>query len=704
MATLVVAEKPSVARDIARVLGASRRGEGYLTGGDYVVTWAVGHLVTLKEPEEIDERYKRWRREDLPILPDEIPLKVIPKTRPQYKVVKALMNGPETERIVCATDSGREGELIFRYIYEMAKCTRPVDRLWISSMTDEAIREGFARLEPDSRYDALYASARLRAQADWLVGMNLSRAFTLRYDVLLSVGRVQTPTLQMLVARRREIDAFVPEAYWTVQADFGDYKGTWFDPEKDGEKRIGSAERAEQIAAQTRGGTGEVAECGREQRRELPPLLYDLTSLQRDANNALGFTASRTLKAAQNLYEKHKLITYPRTDSRYLPHDMAGKAAQAMRALPAAYAPLTARLPERLPMTRRVFDDAKISDHHAIVPTGRRTDVSGLPADEGKLYDLVCRRLIAAFYPAYEYDALRVVTRVKAREGTEAHAFLSTGRAVTQSGWKDVYRDVQPRRKKGEEEEAPLPPLSVGDARAVRRATVKEERTKPPREHTDASILREMENAGRRIEDEELRESMKDSGLGTPATRAAVIERLIDVGYAARKGRALTATPKGVRLIEAVPESIASPETTGRWERELSRIARGEADGARFMEGIVRLTRTMTQYAASGAPDVAFEPEARRGKGKSRQKDLKIPCPLCGQGTITENSRAFGCSRWREGCKFTLWKDGCTRAGGPELTEKLLRAVMEKKRLTGSTGVLTWDGKHVLFVKRTDPM
>lgn len=697
MATLVVAEKPSVARDIARVLGAKGRGEGYLSGGDYIVTWAVGHLVTLKEPEEIDERFKRWRREDLPILPDEIPLKVIPKTRPQYKVVKALMNGPEIARIVCATDSGREGELIFRYIYEMAKCTRPVDRLWISSMTDEAIREGFSRLMPDSAYDALYLSARCRAQADWLVGMNLSRAFTLRYDVLLSVGRVQTPTLQMLVARRREIDAFVPENYFIVQADFGDYRGTWFDPARGGEKRIESAERAEQIAAKTRGDAGTVTECKSEQRRELPPLLYDLTSLQRDANTALGFTASRTLKAAQNLYEKHKLITYPRTDSRYLPHDMAGKAAQALRALPAAYAPLTARLPEKLPMSRRVFDDAKISDHHAIVPTGRRTDAGALPADEGKLYDLVCRRLIAAFYPAYEYDALRVVTQVG------ENAFLSTGRAVTQSGWKDVYRDQQPKKKKGEEEEAPLPALAVGDARTARRATVKEEKTKPPREHTDASILREMENAGRRVEDEELRESMKDSGLGTPATRAAILERLIDVGYAARKGRTLTATPKGMRLIEAVPESIASPETTGRWERELARIARGEADGTRFMEGIARLTRTMTQYAASGAPDVAFEPEARRGKGRKGQKDLKIPCPLCGQGTVTENSRAFGCSRWREGCGFTVWKDCCARAGGPEITEKLLRAVMEKKRLVGSTGALVWDGKQVLFVKKTDP-
>ncbi len=698
MSTLVVAEKPSVARDIARVLGATRRGEGFLSGGDWVVTWAVGHLVTLKEPEEIDERYKRWRKDDLPILPDEIPLKVIPKTRPQYKVVKALMNDAATERIVCATDSGREGELIFRYIYEVASCKRPVDRLWISSMTDEAIKEGFAALRPDSDYDALYESARCRAKADWLVGMNLSRAFTLRYDVLLSVGRVQTPTLQMLVARRLEIDAFVPEAYWTVQADFGDYKGVWFDPAKDAEaKRIESAERAQQIADAVKGRVGTVLSCEKERKRELPPQLYDLTSLQRDANNALGFTASRTLKAAQSLYERYKLVTYPRTDSRYLPHDMIGKAASAMRALPEAYAPLTQRLPQKLPVTRRVFDDAKISDHHAIVPTGRRADLATLPADEQKLFDLVARRLIAAFYPAYEYDALRAVTQV------ESHAFLSTGRVVIQSGWKDVYKDQQQKRKKGEEEEAPLPPLAPGDTRQVKKVNVREERTKPPREHTDASILREMENAGRRIEDEALRESMKDGGLGTPATRAAIIERLIAVGYAARKGRSLMATPKGVRLIEAVPGSIASPETTGRWERELSRIARGETDCARFMDGIVRLTRSMTEYAASSAPDVAFDPEERKGRKKSGMKDLKIPCPACGQGTITENTRAFGCSRWRDGCKFTVWKNCVARAGGPELNEKLLRAVMERRTLAGSTGTLTWDGARVGFVKRTDP-
>ena len=691
MRTLVVAEKPSVARDIARVLGARERAEGCLQGGDWTVTWALGHLVAQCEPEEIDPRYKRWRAQDLPILPERIPLKVIRKTAAQFRVVKRLMNDAQTERIVCATDAGREGELIFRYIYEMAGCTRPVQRLWISSMTDEAIREGFASLRPAQAYDALYASAACRAQADWLVGMNLSRAFTLRYGVPLSVGRVQTPTLQMLVRRRLEIDAFVPQQYWTVQADFGDYTGQWTDP-AGGDGHIDRAERAREIAAAVRGRTGVVTACAREAGSEPPPLLYDLTSLQRDANALLGFTAERTLRAAQALYERDKLLTYPRTDSRYLPRDMAARVQAAIHALPEAYAPLRARLPQTLPQTRRVFDDAKVSDHHAIVPTGRRADASALPPDEAKVFDLVARRLLAAFLPAHTYETTRVITQV------DGHAFASTGRVVTQSGWKDAC--LQPRKRA--QQAAPLPALREGDERTVRSARVKEDRTRPPREHTDASILREMEQAGRRIEDEALRESMKDSGLGTPATRAATIERLIHMGYAARKGRSLVATPKGVRLIEAAPEEIASPETTGRWERELARIARGEADGARFLAGIARMTERMTRYAAQEAPDVAFEPEERKGRRTVGAKRLDLACPACGRGRITENERAFGCSRWREGCAFTVWKDCCRRAGGPELTEKLLRAVMEKGRLRGSTGTLTWDGQRVGFEPRRD--
>ena len=693
MHTLVVAEKPSVARDIARVLGAKNKGENCLTGDGYVVTWAIGHLVTLKEPQELDERYTKWRAQDLPILPERIQTKVIRKTAAQFKTVKSLMNDSQTQSIVCATDSGREGELIFRYIYEQAGCRKPVMRLWISSMTDEAIRTGFDNLRPSSDYDALYASARCRADADWLIGMNATRAYTLRYGVLLSVGRVQTPTLSMLVKRRKEIDHFVPQTYYTVQADFGDYHGTYISPK--GEKRIDSREAAEAIAERAAKQTGVVDEATRQSKMEYPPLLYDLTTLQREANAQLGFTAKKTLATAQKLYEQHKLITYPRTDSRYLSHDMVDKVKKTLGNYDGVLQEIGQKaLGFGVRMTPRVFDDAKLTDHHAIIPTGKRAERMNLSADERSLYDMVARRLAAAFYPNHLYDALRVVTRI----GDDG--FLSTGRSVTQEGWKEVYQKQADgkaaRRKKTDAEEQTLPPLAAGDTRLCRTAKAKEEQTKPPKEHNDASILREMEHAGRQIEDEALREQMKDCALGTPATRAAIIERLIEVGYVKRSGKNLIATPKGVHLIEAAPPEIASPETTGRWERALSEIARGKDGETRFREGIARLAAFLVQHAA-GAPDVPFEKEERRGRSGRKRVDMGIPCPVCGKGKMAENTKGFYCTRYREGCRFTIWKNELERSGGPTLSAKLIRLCVEQKDVRGSTGVIHYDKGQVRF-------
>ncbi len=696
---LIVAEKPSVARDIARVLGINSRGDGCITGEKYIVTWAIGHLVSLKEPEELDERFKRWRAADLPILPEKMELKVLPKTRSQFSIVKKLMNGKETDSLICATDSGREGELIFRYIYDMAGCKKPFERLWISSMTEEAIRAGFDSLKPGSHYDALYESARCRSEADWLVGMNASRAFTLRYDALLSVGRVQTPTLQMLVKRRKEIDAFLSEPFYTVQADFGDYQGTWFDPAKDGDKRIMQEEKAKTIAERVKGKPAVVRAAQSEEKRELPPQLYDLTTLQREASSMLGFTADKTLKTAQALYEKHKLITYPRTDSRYLSHDMGPSVKKALLSLGDPHAALAAPvLAQPIPQPKRIFDDAKLTDHHAIIPTGRKVNASALSADEVKLFDLVARRLIAAFYPPYVYNATKVITE------SVGESFVSNGTVVLQEGFKKVYQDLQPKKKtKGTDEKA-LPPLHEGDERTVQKASVKKDQTKPPKEHTDASLLSEMEHAGRRIEDEALREQMKGCSLGTPATRAAIIERLINVGYAKRKGRSIMATEKGVRLIDAVPPEIASPETTGKWEQALEKIAQGNGDSVRFMEGIRRLAAFLTKYAAENAPEVAFDPEERRGKGKKRNalKTIGVSCPLCKEGQITENEKAFGCSRWREGCKFTIWKDCVSKIGGPEMNAKLVKALLEAEQgdLRGSSGVLHYRDGYVSFTPK----
>jgi DNA topoisomerase-3 len=603
MRKLVVAEKPSVARDIARVLGVKRRGEGCLEGDEYVVTWAIGHLVSLCEPDEIEERYKKWSMDYLPILPENIPLKVLPKTKSQFSVVKKLMNSKDTASVICATDSAREGELIFRYIYRMAGCKKPVERLWISSMTDQAIRQGFAQLRPDSDYDALYESARCRSEADWLVGMNASRAFSLCYNAHLSVGRVQTPTLSLIVKRDREIAEFVPRDYWELKADFGDYSGLWMDPETK-ELRSFDKEALEEVRKQVARREAVVTSSQREKKSVPPPQLFDLTSLQREANRRFGFSADKTLKLAQALYETHKLVTYPRTDSRYLPDDMAPKIRAALGGLPEPYAGFVAA-PEmnRAMHSRRFYDNGKISDHHAIVPTDKRPNLSGLSADEAKLYDLIVRRLIAAHYPSYEYESAAVLTQCG------GHTFKSTGSMPLKEGWKALFRD----EKGGDaEKEPPLPRLAEGDARRVEKTSIKACRTKPPAPHTDASILSMMENAGRDLEDEALREQMKSSGLGTPATRAATIERLIMMGYAQRRGRTIVSTEKGRQLIAIAPEQIASAVTTGKWEKALSDMAAindGEArrqKSERFMQGIRRFSAFLVDAAKEGPRDVRF--------------------------------------------------------------------------------------------------
>ncbi len=615
---LIVAEKPSVARDIARVLGVKTRGEGCLVGGEYIVTWAIGHLVSLCEPGETDPRWVKWNMADLPMLPQSIPLKVLPGTKDQFAVIKRLMLDKDVDSLICATDSAREGELIFRYIYQKAGCKKPVERLWISSMTDAAIKQGFAELKPAGYYDSLYESARCRSEADWLVGMNASRAFSLAYNAHLSVGRVQTPTLNLIVKRDLEIEHFVPVDYWEIHANFGDYEGLWVNPETKDTRCMDEA-RARAVRDAVAGKDAVVAESKVEQKKLPPPQLYDLTSLQREANKKLGYSADKTLKLAQSLYETHKLITYPRTDSRYLPDDMKPKIAATLKKLPPAYAKFV-EAPELNwgLKSKRFYDNSKISDHHAIVPTDKTANSSTLSRDEALLFDMIARRLIAAHYPYYEYEAAKLVTKVG------EHAFKSNGAMPLVEGWKALYRG-----DKTDDKEPPLPKLAVGDTRPVQRATVKKCQTKPPAPHTDASILNLMENAGRDIEDEALREQMKSSGLGTPATRAATIERLIEVGYARRKGKTIVSTEKGRQLIAVVPEQIASAVTTGKWEKFLSDMA-GQKDeaardarSARFMDGIRRFSVFLVEAAKNG-PAVQFEKEAparrKAGRGSSPRR------------------------------------------------------------------------------------
>ncbi|MDR1914253.1 MAG: DNA topoisomerase III [Clostridiales bacterium] len=622
MKTLVVAEKPSVGRDIARVLKCAGKAEGFLYSDDYIVSWAIGHLVTLCEPEDYDPALKRWRMETLPIAPLDIQLKPIVKTKKQLTVLKKLMNGKEVDSIVCATDSGREGELIFRYIYQIVKCKKPVKRLWISSMTDSAILAGFSSLKDSREYDSLYASAKCRSEADWLVGMNASRAFTIKYRTLLTIGRVQTPTLAIMTARQKEIDRFVPKDYWEVAAYFckdlltkdnfaGNnlppglnksiyFTGTWFDP-KTKDSKIFDKEKAENIAKSVRKKPGIVFDIQTERKKIPPGQLYDLTELQRDANKRFGFSAQKTLGIAQTLYEKRKLVTYPRTDSRCLSTDMIPKLEPTLKTLDIEpYKPFVAYVLalNELPITKRVVDNSKISDHHAIIPTGKKPNLQILAEDERKIYDLIARKFIAVFYPVYVYDIVKIISVA------ESENFLTKGNIIIQPGWTELFpqsdsEDILPNVKKGD-------PLLVADAKSIAK------KTQPPKPYTEATLLSAMENAGRFTDNEELAAQLKESGLGTPATRAAIIERLLTVGYIIRKGKNLTPTEKGMKLIDVVPSELKSPETTGKWEKGLSSIAKSNMIPEKFMSSIGRYVDYIIKFVRETECATEFPIEERK--------------------------------------------------------------------------------------------
>ncbi|MGI6005367.1 MAG: DNA topoisomerase 3 [Christensenellales bacterium] len=690
---LVVAEKPSVARDIARVVGAKNRKEGYLEGNGYIVTWALGHLVTLAEPEDIDEKYKRWTLKELPMLPDEIPLKVISKTKKQFNVIKKLMKDKSVTSILCATDSGREGELIFRRIYETAGCAKPVRRLWISSMTDSAVKKGLEEAKDAGDYDNLYLSARSRAEADYLVGMNATRAYTVRYNALLTVGRVQTPTLAFLTARQREIDSFVPEDYYVITADFGDYKGQWLDPET-GKPRADSEETADAVVARVRGKEGLVTKMLREKKRQLSPLLYDLTELQRDCNRSFGFSAKKTLSVAQALYERHKVITYPRTDSRYLTADMRPKVYGVIKnmnvpALKEAAEQLQAL--EKLPFSPRIINDARVSDHHAIIPTGNKVNFESLTPDEQKVYDKVARRLISVLMPPWLYDDVTIHTKV------DIDTFQTRGRLTESLGWKALYAGEEAAKKKSEDDpEAVLPELSEGDRRKVVRCTKAKKKTKPPAAYTEATLLSAMEHAGRSVDDEELAQQMKNAGLGTPATRAAIIERLIQSEYVRRRGRSLVPTQKGMDLIGIVPDEMRSAKMTGQWEKSLNDMARGQADEKRFRESIEKFVKYIVERAKTDEKTVKFERPMGKGAKKTVSAESFGPCPKCTQGEVRENSKAFYCTRWKDGCQLNWWKEGLKKKGGPALSAAIVKRLLADGKAAGSTGVITAGKDHTL--------
>lgn len=680
---LVIAEKPSVGNTIAKVIGANRnRGDGYTEGNGYIVSWCFGHLVTLAAPEDYDKKYGRpWKLSNLPILPEEFRWVVPESTAAQFEILKALMERPDVDGIICATDAGREGECVFRYVYYQAGCTKPFSRLWISSMTDEAVREGFQHLRPGSDYDALYRSGLARNKADWIVGMNATQLFTVKYRSLLSVGRVQTPTLAMLVEREKKIQQFAAARYYTLELNCGKFRA-----ESD---RIAPLE-VESAAAQC-GKTAVVKSVAREQKNANPPKLYDLTSLQRDANKLYGYTAQQTLDCAQKLYES-KLLTYPRTDSCYITDDMEATAAEMVR--------LTARTfkfgadydaQNTTPDIKRLINNDKVSDHHALLPTREiaRCDFSRLPEDCWNVLSLVAIRLLLAVSPVNVSDSVTAVLECGGRE------FTARGKTTVQGGWKQLESAIKANLKglvkdddeEGDEPSGALPPLTEGAEIPVKSVKPLEHKTTPPKRYTEDMLLSAMERAGSDSYSDD--DDVEKKGLGTPATRAAIIETLVKRQYVERKGKQLIPTDKGIRVIDVVPEKVKSPAMTAEWESTLQKIARGEADDQQFLSEMVEFTKQLIKDNAG---------ETTRENNPFRFSRLPVvgKCPNCGKN-VYEFQKSYSCEDSRGACGFFFMKEKF----GKEITPTQAKRILEKgssivlKGFTAQDGS-TYSGKLVL--------
>ena len=726
--TLLVAEKPSVGQDLARVLpGPFKKQEGFLEGPEEVITWAVGHLVQLAEPEAYDAKYKSWRMGDLPIVPERFKLEVRDeRSRKQMSVVTKQLGREDVEEVVNACDAGREGELIFAYLFEKAKGKKPVKRLWLNSMTSAAMKSALAALRPAEEFERLEQAARSRSEADWIVGMNATRAATIRlrssFDGAVSLGRVQTPTLAIVARREEEIKAFKPEPYWLVDATFaagqldgegaggerryvGHFQAPAGSPGKTKGPRIATEEEALAIVGACRGRPGTITKLEKKEQREKAPMLYDLTTLQREANNRYGFSAKRTLSAAQRLYEEHKALTYPRTNSRYLTTDMVDeikpiaelvgshkeyrKGAEYVTAL------------DVLPLGR-VVNDEKVTDHHAIIPTRSEHNLEKMGSDDKRVYDMAVRRFLAVFHPEAVFENTRVETTVTAVDGAaqeERHVFRTRGKLLQVPGWRGVYDEVAADAKgdgeaRGEEEEdtdQQLPRLLQDEQVQTAEIESARKETKPPRRYSDASLLGAMETAGKLVDDDELREAMKDSGIGTPATRAAIIERLITVSYVERDGRALVATEKGLNVIRLLNEhALTSPGLTGSWEQRLGKIERGEDSRKKFMSDIAGFAQETVKELDETLKDVRI-PRARLG-----------PCPVCGQA-IVENRKGYSCwAREDPGCGFVIWKAKAGKTLPLAIARELIKTGYTAQAVTGFRGRSGRSFRAHLALSQTD--
>jgi DNA topoisomerase-3 len=657
---LIITEKPSMGRDVAAALGATRRGEGFIEGSSDIITWCVGHLVELDDPESYDPKLKQWRMDTLPILPESFKYHPSERTKDQFKVIRELLKRKDVDVVVNAADAGREGELIFDLVYTLSGCRKPVQRLWISSLTYDAIIEGFKNLKPAEEYKGLRDSAHARQQADWLVGMNATRAQTIKarqagHDGVYSLGRVQTPTLALIVGRDHEISSFIPTNYYEVAADFkalsGKYRGIWFN--KDG-TRFDKRDEAEAIASRVTEKRGQVEKVEKKGFRERSPLLYDLTALQRAANTRYSFSAAHTLEIAQSLYEK-KFITYPRTSSRHLSKSVNAEIkehVEATRIGPYVEFIETILSRGKVSLTARHVDDKKVTDHHAVIPTKQRINAQSLSNDEKRIYDLIVRRFLAAFYDDAELERTTIVTEV------EGERFITRGTVVLKAGWRAV--DPMGREKKADEdnEDAELPPVKAQEIVVALKAEVLSKQTKAPPRYTESSLLGAMETAGRKVEDEELRLAMKDSGLGTPATRASIIETLLKREYVTREKKSLVATPKGIALIKILPSTLLkSAELTGSWEQKLSLMARSEYGRDQF----IREVKEMVGGLVTRIAESQLEPSAVQQQRKTFiRPEGALGCPKCKienrAGFLLERDGSNGkfmiCSMGREACGF----------------------------------------------------
>lgn len=724
MKTLVIAEKPDMGRNIAAVIEPkAKNARTYIEGEHYIITWAIGHLIGLAEPDVYDDKYKKWNINDLPIIPEQFKLKPNPKTKDQLKVIADLAK--RSDQLINACDAGREGQHIFSLIQQHLKMRQPVKRLWISDLTPETIRKGFDELKDGSEYENLSKAARARSEADWLIGMNGSRAFTTKHNVLLSVGRVQTPVLALIYDRQKEIDAFNSAKFYDVEAMFkqgdSDYKGLW-----QGD-RIQDEEKAKAIAAKVQGKEGIIQSYDVKDTKEYPFKLYDLTLLQREANAKYSFSAKKTLDLAQALYEKHKVISYPRTTSNYVTEQNIPQMYKSLDQLRGTdYVKFAEQADKKYvhKNNKSVCNPSKVEDHHAILPTNKMA--RNLAPDEAKIYDLIVRRFLSHFFPAAEYKVHTIMTEVEKEE------FKTTIKQLLSEGWKVIYADQKkdakkPRAKKDKEDEdeaqseeevtSPFH-LNANEGVLCIRSEAKEKETQPPKPYTEGTLLKAMESAGKQIEDDELRDAMKDSGLGTPATRAAIIERLKQVGYMVMKGKRIVVTQKGKMAVEVIRgagvDLLTSPEMTGQWERRLNEIAKGSASDEVFMANVkkfatmiiskvkmqsrvakesfeekpsedVKPSRSRKKPAAKPGENVEAETasKAKRTSTKKAAVTAKsgsvqelpsvqapaeqqritttagiAPCPRAGcQGMLIMGRRGYGCSHYKTGCKFVIWKD-----------------------------------------------